>query len=154
MSARAGFTLVEVLISVAIAVFLITGIYTVLNVANASWSVDMGMLDLSQQARQAMDGCLRELRQSKSSGISITNGGAKVEFSIPNVANSIAYYLQNNQLIREHPAGTEKILANSLSSLTFSLSGNVFSIQLGMAKTVQNRELSFSLFEKVRLRNE
>lgn len=149
-----GFTLAEILISVAIATFIFIAIYAVLNIANISWFTDMGMLDLQQEARRAMDGMTREIRQSSSGQVSITSGGEKVEFSIPEVSQSISYSMQNNQLVREHPAGTEKILAGDLTSLNFSLASNTVTISLGLGKIVQKRNLSFSLAEKVRLRNE
>jgi prepilin-type N-terminal cleavage/methylation domain-containing protein len=151
---KKGFTLVEILLSAAIALFVVLGVYAVLNIGNATWFTDMGMLDLQQEARLAMDGITREIRQSSSSGMSITNGGEKVEFYIPGVASSISYSLQNNQLVREHPAGTEKVLANDLTSLNFSLATDTVSVLLAFGKTAQNRNLFFSLAEKVRLRNE
>lgn len=149
-----GFTLVEVLISTAIALFVVLGIYAVLNIGNITWFTDMGMLDLQQEARLAMDGMTREIRQSSPSGISITNGGEKAEFYIPDVADGISYFLRNNQLVREHPAGTEKVLANDLTSLNFSLASDTVTILSTFGKTAQNRNLSFSLAEKVRFRNE
>lgn len=149
-----GFTLAEILVSVAIAIFVISGVYAVLNVANISWFTDMGMLDLQQNARLAIDGMTREIRQSSSQEVAISGGGEKVVFSIPDVSDTIAYYLNNSQLIREHPAGTEKVIAYDVSSLDFSSSGDIVAVQLGLAKTVQKRDLSFSLREKVRLRNE
>ncbi|TAN61784.1 hypothetical protein EPN16_02850 [bacterium] len=154
LSAKEGFTLVEILISAAIALFVVLGVYAVLNIGNATWFTDMGMLDLQQEARLAMDGMTREIRQSSSSGMSITNVGEKVEFYIPDVASSISYSLQNNQLVREHPAGTEKVLSGDLTSLNFSLASDIVTIQLILGKTAQSRNLSFSLTEKVRLRNE
>lgn len=152
--AKKGFTLVEVLISMAIALFIVLGVYAVLNIGNATWFTDMGMLDLQQEARLAMDGMTREIRQSSPAGVSITNGGERAEFYIPDVPNGITYFLQNNQLVREHPAGTEKVLANDLTSLNCSLASGTVSVLLTFGKTAQNRNLSFSLAEKVRLRNE
>lgn len=149
-----GFTLVEILVSVAILSFVVAGIFMVLNIADKSWHSDMGLLDLQQQARQAMDGMVREIRQSDSSDITITNNGGRVEFYIPDVSNAISYYLENNQIIREHPLSTKKILANDVNSLNFSLLSQVLEIQMEARKTVLQRELSLSLKEKARLRNE
>lgn len=149
-----GFTLAEILVSVAIVLFVFLGVYEVLNVGNISWFTDMGMLDLQQEARLAMDGITREIRQSSPYDVSITNGGQKVEFYIPDVSNSISYFIQNSQLVREHPIGTEKVLSGDLTSLDFSLASDTVTIQLTVGKTAQNRNLSFSLAERVRLRNE
>ncbi len=149
-----GFTLAEILVSVAIALFVISGIYAVLNVGNITWFTDMGMLDLQQNARQGMDGITRELRQSASSDIAISSAGEKIEFSVPNVTDTVAYYLDAGQLIREHPPGVEKVIANDVNSLNFLSNAGIVTIQLGLEKTAQKRNLSFSLREKVRLRNE
>lgn len=153
-NAKRGFTLVEILVSVAIALFVVLGVYAVLNVGNTSWFTDMGMLDLQQEARLAMDGMIREIRQSSFDDVFINNAGGKVEFYIPDVSNSISYFIQNNELVREHPAGKEKVLAGDLTSLNFSLAADTVTILLAVGKTAQNRNLSFSLAQKVRLRNE
>lgn len=154
---RSGLTLVEVLVSVALISLIMIGIYETLIIGNKSWNQDMGMLDLQQDARLAMDGMVREIRQGNSSDVSITDNGAVVEFSLPDAGatENIRYYLNNdNQLIREHPEGTEKILADDVNSVNFLLNADVLSLQIDMAKTVQGQDLSFSLKEKVRFRNE
>lgn len=171
-----GFTLIETLVSVGILTFIMVGIFVVLNVADMTWHSEMGLLDLQQQARQAVDGMLREARQiDPSYGITITSGGSDISFSITDditnpgspVTYSIRYYLFNNQVIRENPAvtGAPKILANDVISLSFCCwhggicdtdcsSTDVLQIQLDAAKTVKQRPFSFALNEKVRLRNE
>ncbi len=155
-----GFTLLEILVSVGILSFLIAGIFAVLNVGDMNWHLDMGLLDLQQQARQTMNGMIRELRQSKASAITV-NSTSDISFSVPPQTygdtwiGPIRYYLdtQTQQIKREYTSAT-KILANNINSLNFSLSGNIMQIQLGAAKTVKQRALSFFLTEKVRLRNE
>lgn len=178
---KRGFTLIEILVTSAILSFLIAGIFAILNVADRSQNLDMGLLGLQQEVRQAMDGMTREIRQSGrptnlsviSDNITIGDNGTSITFSIPyNLSthtsiSNISYYLdyldsncyQNNNcypIKRQQPAGTgtTKILANDINSLNFSLSGNIMQIQLGAAKTVRQRALSFFLTEKVRLRNE
>ncbi len=155
-----GFTLVEVLVSVLILGFLFAAIYGVLNIGNIIFIDDMTLVQLQQQARLAMDGMIRELRQSKASVIAF-NSSSDISFSIPAQTygdpwlGPIRYYLDSviGQIKREY-AGATKILANDINSLNFSPPGNIMQIQLGAAKTVRQRSLSFSLTEKVRLRNE
>lgn len=159
-----GFTLVEILISAAILTVLIAGVFMVLNIGQRSWNADMGWLDLQQQARQAMAGMVREIRQSKSSDIAITGAPPRIQFRIPTdittqpiiYSADISYYLSNNQLIREHPAGTTKILANDINALNFSLSDDELSLSIALEarKSSLNRVLTFPLSEKVRLRND
>jgi len=160
-----GFTLVEILVTVLILSFFIGGLFMVLNMGGMTYSTDLCLLDLQQQARLAMHGMIRELRQTnEESGRGNLNivSATEITFSIPSGTYSdpwigpIRYYLNNleNQIIREYPAGTEKPIANDIDNLVFSLTGNLLEIQLSCAKTARRRELSFSLREQVRLRNE
>lgn len=160
-----GFTLIEILVVIIIFAFIIGGIFAILNIANISWYSSMGIVELQQSVRQAMDGMTREVRQLKrETGRGITVGSGSIEFYIPSYNNLISYRLENNQIIREHPLGTTKILANDITSLTFccwtasctpdcSTSG-ILQIAVQADKTVWGKVLSFSLTEKVRLRNE
>ena len=54
---------------------------------------------------------------------------------------------------RSYSAGTTKILANNVSAVTFSLTGDVVTIQLTTSKVSSGRTLTFPLVEKVRVRN-
>ena len=155
MKNRNGFTLIEVLAGSIIMSFIVIGIYDIMILGSKSWNTDMGMLDLQQESRLAMDGMTRELRGGSSkSPVSITDGGAKIEFSHPQAAGAIKYYIEDGKFIREYPASNKKILANDASSLNFSHSGDVIEVQLDSGKTVLGKNLAFSLEEKVRMRNE
>ena len=154
----------------------------VLNIADLNWSLGGGLLGLQQQVRQAMDGMVRELRQSRSSNVTIT-GGTDIQFSIPTditpvtYSELISYYVvyvsdEQKQLFREHPMGSDPpdrvAVANDINSVTFcwchgatcatcdNINGgsNLVRIQLVAGKTVRQKSVSFSLTEKVRLRNE
>lgn len=180
----AGFSLLEVLLSLVIFSVITAGIYMVLNVGSRSYNSDMGLLDLQQETRQAMSGMISELKQSSSSNITISNGGAKIDFSIPTdittnpvtYSSLISYYLTDTQLVREHPAGTLKVLSNDISNLNFCWwdgvdccdpstedcsTLKVIQLQLRAAKTVWGKNLCFPvpcvppefLSEEVNLRN-
>jgi len=155
-----GFTLVEILVGVLILSFFMLGSFSVLHIGETTCNTDLGLLVLHQQARLAMDGMIRELRQTNPPRISFISAD-EIIFSIPSEIigaewiGPIRYYLDsiNNQIIREHPAGTLKIVANDVNSLSFTLHGDILNIQLTCAKRV-HRDLLFSLEEMVRLRNE
>lgn len=149
-----GFSLVEILVCIVILGIIIAAIFMVSNAANMSWDAFSAMLDLQQQARQAMEGMIREVRQSRPLDITITNLGGRINFFVPTSPQSVSYYLQSNQIIREHPLGTLKVLANDINSLSFSLAAFILEIQLEARRIVRQRTLSFLLREKVRLRNE
>jgi Tfp pilus assembly protein PilW len=160
-----GFTLLEILVATLILTFIVVGILAVLIVADMNWSFEMGLLDLQQQARQVMDGMTRELRQSKP-GYDITiSGGSDITFKVVDVDNTINYSLNDeNQIIRQHPPGTTKILAQNISELSFCCLGKancqdcsgveVLKIKLTALKTIRQRQLSFNLTEQVKIRNE
>ena len=151
-----GFTLFEVLVVVAILSIAIAAIYGVLNIANATYNLDLGILDLQQNSRLAMDWMVKELRESSPAQIAIGAGADDITFDTPNEAN-IRYYLDTSedQVIRKH-LGTTRIIANDIENLNFSLIGSLLEIQITANKpqTPQRQDLTFLLKEKVRLRNE
>ena len=157
-----GFILVEFLVSMLILGFIMAGIYGVLYVSGDTYNTSLGLVDLQQQARLAIDGMTRELRQTKVAKIDDSRFPEEITFDIPpenfgdEWIESIRYYLDaaNNRIIREHPVGMEKIVANNVSGLIFSLDDNVLDIRLTCAKGSPQRDLSFELKEQVRLRNE
>lgn len=161
-----AFTLVEALVAGLISIILSAGIIMFLNIADTTYQTDLVLLDLHQQARQAIGYMRRELREAVEKSIS-TDGG-RVTFNTPALSN-VQYYRDtgNNQAIREYPFGTLRILGSNVGALSFccwnpqlticdtSCSGSdLLEITLWTAKTVKGRALNFSFKERVRLRNE
>jgi len=173
-----AFTLIELMISAFILLLVIGGIFSVMNIANMDWYSEVGLLNLHQQARQAMHGIVRELRQSKSQNITISSDGTEIQFLVPNNITTtpvtyyqpIKYYVNaNNQAIREHPLGTAAVLANNIKNINFCFwDGNdccdlvtedcswidVVQIDLEAEQNVRQKVLDFDVTEKVRVRNE
>jgi len=168
-----GFTLVEILIVIAVLSIVMAGLFSLLNIADLSWYTDMGIVDLQQQARRAMDGMVREIRQSKYTTINISDGGQRIDFKIPidltsspvTYSDNITYHLDstNHAVVRSY-AGTNNItIGSDINYLNFSSSGNIVNIVLNTKKITHQREIYFPskiagveqfLVEKVRLRNE
>ncbi|MGE5197463.1 MAG: type II secretion system protein J [Deltaproteobacteria bacterium] len=167
-----GFSLIEIIITSAILSFMVLGIYATLNVADMAWNVDMGILELQQEARQALDGMAREIRQAKPTDVTIGEGGTTVQFKVPIditadpevYSDTIKYSLNGcNQIIRKYPAsdmadcdacnantGPCKILGNDITALSFQCVGGVdcassriLQIQVRANKTVKGKPLSF-----------
>jgi prepilin-type N-terminal cleavage/methylation domain-containing protein len=151
---RQGLTLVEVLISVVILSFLVVAILTVLRVGEMNWREETALVSLQQDIRQSIDSMLKEIRQSNATDVTVSGGGTRIDFFIPDVSNAIAYYLTGDQIIREHPVGTTKVLANDINALTFTETGDTVIVQISATRLVSGRNVNFSLTEKVRLRNE
>lgn len=171
-----GFTLIEILIVAVIMVFLISGIFMVLNMGEKTWNYDIGLLDLQQEARSAMDGMIRELRGSSSISIDPING-SWISFTIPTATSGIRYYISSeNSIVREHPNSTNcasvwnetycKILGNDINYLNFNLTGKILEVRLRAQKTARGRTIYYPLkdnpnntseirllSEKVKLRN-
>lgn len=171
-----GFSLVEILVSILILTFIALGVFEIFILGDRTYFMDMGLLGLQQQARQAMDGMTREIRQSDNSDIII--GNSTIEFIIPNNITSgsttyygpIDYYCNGNNIMREHPVGTLKILASDVNTLSFCCensdgticdndcdSRHILKIQLSAQKIIKGQVVSFpangTITEKVRLRN-
>ena len=171
-----GFTLVEILVSVLILGFLFAAIYGVLNIGNIIFKDDITLVQLQQQARQAMAAMVKEIRESKSSEITIQNNEITLKIPPEVYGNPwvgpISYYRDVNdansdgvvdQVIREYPQNTRKILGNDITALSFSLAGDVVVIELAAKKASRGIDLCFpspcanpqkTLKETVRLRNE
>jgi len=166
LSIRA-FTLVEVLVSVFILGLLISGIYGVLNIGNLTYLTDMGLLELEQNTRRAMDTMVRELRASYRASID-SGDPSHITFTTPKFSNIEYRYIDSNndnirdRIIRQRATET-KILANGISDLCFCWDctnnncrtdcSTLFTIRIRAAKTAMQKPLTFSLIEQVRLRN-
>jgi len=164
---KKGFTLVEILIAISISVVIGWAMISVLKVADVVWNQGEGLIDLQQQARQAMDGMIREARQSKAADMVVSGAGSRVDFSIPSASGIISYFLEVNDLTREHPSGAKQKVAANINSLSFCCVGgadcadcinaDALRISLGAGKNIRGRAVTFpvsgSLTEQVRLRN-
>ena len=119
---KKSFTLVEILISTFILGFLLSGIISVINVGDRVWRGDMTMVELQQQVRWTMRGLVTEIRQSNLENVTITNIGAssdRIDFFVPDSPNTISYYLNGTQVIREHPTGITRVIMDDVTGLQF-----------------------------------
>ena len=159
-----GFTLVEVLVVVMIFSLMVAGIFGVLNLGNVTFPVDLGKMEVHQQARLLMHWLTRDLRQATNLQIIplTVNSDKKILFR-NSKGLEIIYYLDledsnndglTNQIVREYPAGTVRVIANNISRFKFRRTGNLLRIEISVDKTVRNKSLSFELTEQVYLRNE
>jgi len=158
-----GFTLVEVLVSATILGILAAGIYGVLDAGNKMYYNDMGLLELQQSGRQGMEAMINELREA--GNIQITTLDNDTDQILFNSYKGIGvqYYRDINdlnsdgivnQIIREYPLGSRRVLANNVTRLKFLHTSHYLTIEIRTEKTIRQRPLSFSLKENVALRNE
>jgi prepilin-type N-terminal cleavage/methylation domain-containing protein len=147
-----GFTLIEVLVVMLVFSVMIIAIYDVLSVGQSVFDTSSGELDLTQEGRTAMFRMIKEVRSASALTI---NSASNITFSTPTVTG-VSYHLDGTDLVRNDASGFE-VVAGHVSNLTFSNPGGsstLLQVLLTVGKTVLRRDLSFSLTEQVRLRNE
>ena len=167
LSTRA-FTLVEVMISVAIFTILFGACFTVLLSGSDSWQVNSAEMQLQQELRKAMDWLKEDLAEG---GIStITNVPADwnwystITFKAPSGvtsgaitwgSNTIQFVLSSNQLRRIEGA-TTKVIAQNISSLQFrrqASTPHLVEVSLQAQKSSIKGTISKTLSFKVQMRN-
>ena len=105
----------------------------------------------------------RELREA--SGVTVGSGNNRITFNNYN-GSGITYYLDtsdangdhlNNQIIREFPSGTRRMVAQDISGLVFTSDATnplLLRIDISASRAIMNKPFTFTLTEQVRLRNE
>lgn len=161
---KKAFTLIELLVSTVILVILLAALFFVLSSGDSSFHMDEGLLVLQQEARSATETMVRELRQTTATTIP---SSSRIDFTT--AQGNISYYRNaaQNQIIREFPSGTTRVIANNITSLSFccwhddtascttNCSGsNLVEISLTANRDVRGRNLSFSFKGQAKKRNE
>jgi type II secretory pathway pseudopilin PulG len=149
---QSGMTLVEALIAVFIFSVVVGLTVMSFTAGQMEWNVHDAQLDIYQSLRLAMDGMAREIRQSTPGNIDINGSGDAINFSIS--GSQIRYYLDDENLMREHPEGAIRTLVQNITALHFDMNGTVVTFTVGSNKTVTGRDIGMELTEKVSLRNE
>lgn len=148
-SRRNGFSLLEVLISVAIFLIIASAMFALLTSGKKAFDMGAAQIDVEQEARRALDYISKELRQSsdsKISGVAPGASGNTIIFEIPydigsdgdviddatggiewsNDAGGIGtitytYVGLDKQIVRTlSVSGAQTVLANEISSLSFT----------------------------------
>lgn len=149
-----GYTFVELLVSIALLSVILLGVYGVMETGNAVLVNDGGQVDMQQQARNALDRIVREVRASSIHTITVNNADSDtVTFTTPTSPN-VKYYRSGTDLVREYPAGTISKLASNIAHLKFTNSPGALTVKLRAEKTMYSRTVSFPLTQKILLRNE
>jgi prepilin-type N-terminal cleavage/methylation domain-containing protein len=153
MMNKKGFSFIEIMIVIFIFSLIGGGVFQIFSLGQKVYMTESALLDLQSYSRNAMDRMVREIRAASS--VTVTNVSSDVDsitFTTP-TATGVQYYLSGDQIIREFPSGTTRIVAHDVALLKFTLTGSVLQIELRADQTVLGRAFSFSVKEKVRLRN-
>lgn len=172
LCASLGFSLVEMMIVLAIFTMISGGLYSVFAAGDSSWQVNKVKMELRQELRKAMEGMINDLRQAGSDSIEDVpaNGGnyAVMTFKIPdNVASGTLIWnedtiqyglggLGGNQLLRVE-GGQTRVIAQNIDSVYFSRpedSPDALQINLTAEKTpLKGKTMTYPLSFEVQLRN-
>lgn len=162
---KKGFTLVEIMLVVAIMGIILIGLFGVMAQGESSWKDGTTRLQCLAEARRALDVIQRELRTSGSSTISgLPADGAwydtitfkrciGISGSSAQFGSDITYTFANSQIL----SNTTRVLANDISYLGFSRDASNLSlikIRVTASRTTyQGRLHSTTLNGIVKMRN-
>ena len=148
MKTTKAFTLIELMIAMAIFSIILGAIYSVLSMGRTSYYTGDIQIAVQQEARKAMDKMTREIREASS--VNLSDG---YPFLIQ--TNRIKYEVNSGQLQKIIEGGSTTVLANDVGNVQFTLiGGDMVYITLTTQKnTVLGRSLSADLTSQVKLRN-
>jgi prepilin-type N-terminal cleavage/methylation domain-containing protein len=133
-----GFTLVEILIAVVIFLFLILGLFAVMEVGRGAWFTGDVVVALRQEIIKAVMTMEKELRETRPAQISLTSGNSSplLTFRIPQDNNNdgtildafgniewsgdITYALNADNQITRTASGVTAVIANNMINLQFT----------------------------------
>ena len=133
LKGNAGHTLIETMISLAILLVVIAGIYTTLYVGNTSWAIQDTSVNVQGQARRAIARMTQDLRVGQ--GIAIVQDADNVDVSFTRSGDIVTYAWTTdagstqNQLIRTVD-GVSVVVAPNISALSFIEATNDIKIAL------------------------
>jgi len=143
-----GFTLVELMIVLAIFSTILGAIYGVMGMSRSSFQTGDIQIVVQQEARKAMKRIVTELREASS--VNLSN-----EFPFTISDQTIKYEVVSGQLQRTVQGGATSILANDVANIQFTLyGGDMVRITLTTQKnTLLGRAVTTNLTSQVTLRN-
>jgi len=122
-----GLTLVEVIITTAILLVVLTGVYGILGGTLKLWKYGSERIDAQQNARIAMQMMERDIKNAKrysdDTYIFIKGDGSEIRFKLDNengIQDTIKYYKSGNLLLRKINNGGANQVAYNIKKLEFN----------------------------------
>lgn len=152
---EAGFSLVELMIGLAVSSVMVYVIFVAMRVAGNAMDTSNLKMTIQTSAREGMYRMLQEIRETSASRISVGSGNASLTFTVPNSSSPVTsgyainwgdqvqYALgtgsNSTKLIRTNLStnGT-KVMANDVTGITFSLSGSEVTVTMSVQRTLAN----------------
>ena len=174
-SGKKGFTLVEIMITLAIFSIVMSGIHQLFVGGQRAWDNDLGMLDMQQSTRRGLHSITREIREASLASISMAVGCDsllspdncnQITFNTPTKNNVLFFHDSvTKQIIRQDSSSGQRILASDIDQLYFCCAhgdGNcscngtydIVEVKLQANKDSRGRSLDFSLGTKAKVRND
>ena len=172
---KSGYTLIEMLVVLAIISLLFSAVFGVLTASNTSFNTSSVRQTIENQARQGLDNMLRELYETSGGRVVLSEGNSVITFKLPVGFDGsgnllwgaegvqdykIRYLIDNKQLIRRVLNASDilisqKVLSADAQSLKFALLPNMLlTITLAIQKNViGGGKISQSVSSKVVFRN-
>ncbi len=151
-----AFTLVEAMVVALLSTIVFAGIYSTLIVGNKSWEYYDSSITAKKEARNALFGMAKELREAKHIKVIQGDGECALHFSVP-VTGAVSYVWSEkgdnaNKIIRRSRRGT-RVLAKHISNVSFNRFKNSIIINLAARREDGDGNTSqVILKEKVALR--
>ncbi len=172
---RKGFTIIEIMITLAIFSIVIAAIHQVFVAGEKVWDNDLSMLDMQQSTRRGLYSITREARAGSLASMSVAGGCdhiaspencTQVTLDTP-AENNILFFHDNstNQVIRQDSLGVQRILASDITDAYFccahgdgdcscNATYDTLEVRLQAEKDTLGRTLDFSLRAKIKVRND
>ncbi len=150
-----GFTLPEVLITLVIFTLIMMGLQNVALLSRISFSTDMVLIDLGQQARQVMFWVTKDIREATDINIIyVDQNSDTVTFNTVNDPG-IQYYKSGNQIIREDDLGNTRVIGNYIQRFKVVKTNHMVDVDIIASRSVVfGQSIFFPLREQVNLRND
>ncbi|MDD3297167.1 MAG: prepilin-type N-terminal cleavage/methylation domain-containing protein [Candidatus Omnitrophica bacterium] len=175
-----GFTIIELIIAVAIFSIIIAAIHQVAVIGERTWDRGVWQAAVQQMTRSAYRDMLREIRSASLSSLSTTSvitsscndteepdadACDKVTFDTPD-DTGVMYYLDDGQIVRENSLGARRIITGNVEELLFCCphSGSnscecdsdhdYLDIRIKIKKITKGRDINYSLRSQVGVRND
>ena len=123
MKKNGGFSMVEMLVVVAVFTMIMAGLFTTLVTGNTLWRSSEDAVAIQRDARNALWQMTKDMRKGSGAVVTQSSGSTAVSFTHPTDGN-VTYTWANsganaNKLIRQ-TATVSRTLANYISTLTFT----------------------------------
>jgi len=154
---KKSFTIIELLVVVLISAVAFAGLYSTFLVGNTSWTYYNTSIAVKKEARRALFGMAKELREAEKIKVIHSANGIILYFYRPSVGNvSYAWSKEGDdayRIIRHNQLNT-RIIAQYISALSFEPSHNriIVNITAGKQTTGENTN-EITLTEKIALRS-